>query len=270
MLRAWIASGVQIRIFSVKNNFKQRLLAGEAMIGLWAGLASANAAELCAARGIDWLLIDGEHAPNDVPSILEQLRAVSAYPACPVVRPPMGEAWLIKQLMDIGATSLLVPMVDTAEQARAVVEATRYPPQGIRGVGSSMARASRYGMIRHYTEEANDNVCLLVQVESTLALQNLNSILAVDGVDGVFIGPADLSAAMGHLGNPEHPAVQREIESAIVKISKAGKAPGILTSNRDLAKRYLELGARFVAVGTDGSVLASGISSLVNEFKSFK
>lgn len=254
----------------MNNIFKQRLLTGEAMIGLWAGLASANAAELCVARGIDWLLIDGEHAPNDVRSILDQLRAVSAYPACPVVRPPMGEAWLIKQLLDIGATTLLVPMIDTAEQAKALVEATRYPPEGIRGVGSSMARVSRYGMNRQYVAEANDDVCVLVQVESTLALLNLDSILAVDGVDGVFIGPADLSAAMGYLGNPEHPLVQKEIESAIMKISKAGKAPGILTTNRDLAKRYLELGARFVAVGTDGSVLASGVSELVEEFKSFK
>lgn len=254
----------------MRNEFKHRLRNGDVQIGLWCGLVSANAAELCAAQGLDWLVIDGEHAPNDIQSTLDQLRAVAAHSVVPVVRPPMAEAWFIKKLMDIGATTLLVPMVDTAEQARDIVSAMRYPPEGIRGVGSALARASRFGSNRNYLTEANEGTCLLVQVETPLALKNLEAILAVDGVDGVFIGPADLSAGFGHLGNPEHPEVQAAIEAAIATIRKSGKAPGILTGNRALAKRYLDLGALFVAVGSDVGVLASGVAGLAAEFQAHK
>ena len=196
----------------MNNPFKQALAARQALVGLWLSLAHPYAAEACATAGFQWLLIDGEHAPNDVRSTLAQLQAVAAYPAQPVVRALTGDTALIKQLLDIGAQNLLVPMVDTAEQARALVAATRYPPEGIRGVGAAVARASRWGARRDYLGAANDEVCLLVQAETRTALANLQSICAVDGVDGVFIGPADLAASMGHRGAPGHPEVQAAID----------------------------------------------------------
>ncbi|WP_059415381.1 4-hydroxy-2-oxoheptanedioate aldolase [Cupriavidus basilensis] len=248
------------------NAFKRRLRAGETLIGIWAGLASPYSVEICAASGMDWVLIDGEHAPNDVRSILGQLQAVASHRAAPVVRPPSGEAWMIKQYLDIGAQTLLVPMVDTAQQARALVAATRYPPLGVRGVGAALARASWFGRRGDYIASADEQICLLVQVETSTALEHLVDIARTDGVDGVFIGPADLAASLGHPGNPSHPAVQQAIEGAIASIAAAGKAPGILTSDPALARRYLELGARFVAVGTDVTLLARGIDSLAGHF----
>lgn len=250
------------------NEFKQRLMARQPQIGLWLGLADPYSAELAANVGFDWLLIDGEHAPNDLRSVLSQLQAVAPYRSRPIVRPMSGDAALIKQLLDIGAQTLLVPMVDTADQARALVRAVTYPPQGIRGMGSGMARASRWNAIADYLDQADDAVCLLVQVESLEGLANLDAIIAVEGVDGVFIGPADLSAAMGHRGNPGHPDVQDAIEHAILRICEAGKAAGILTPDERLARRYLELGATFVAVGVDTTVLMRGLKALSSRFKS--
>jgi 4-hydroxy-2-oxoheptanedioate aldolase len=249
------------------NTFKQRLRGGQAQIGLWLGLADPYCAELAANVGFDWLLLDGEHAPNDLRSLLGQLQAVAPYPGQAVVRPVIGDTALIKQLLDIGAQTLLVPMVESAEQARQLVRATRYPPAGIRGVGSALARASRWNSIAGYLDRADDQVCLLVQIENCEGLANLEAICAVDGVDGVFIGPADLSAAMGHRGNPGHPEVQAAIEQAIVRISQAGKAAGILSADEQLARRYIELGAAFVAVGVDTSVLMRGLQGLLGKFK---
>ena len=249
------------------NTFKAALAARQPQIGLWLGLADPYCAEICAGAGFDWLLIDGEHAPNDVRSTLSILQALAAYPVAPVVRPPVGETHLIKQYLDLGVQNLLIPMVETAEQARALVAATRYPPAGLRGVGSALARASRWNSIPEYVHRANDQICLLVQAESRSALQNLDQILAVDGVDGVFIGPADLSASLGHLGNPAHPEVVQAIESAIRKIVAAGKAAGILSAEEKLSRRYLELGATFVAVGVDTTLLARSARNLATQFK---
>jgi len=211
------------------NPFKQAIASPGAQIGLWLGLADPYAAELCATAGFDWLLIDGEHGPNDLRSMLGSLQAVAPYPAHPVLRIPQGDTALIKQVLEIGATTLLVPMVETAEQARALVAATRYPPRGVRGVGSGLARSSRWSDYPRYLHEADDSICLLVQVETASALAQLDEIAAVDGVDGVFIGPADLSASMGHLGNPGHPDVRAAIDHGIARILAAGKAPGILS-----------------------------------------
>ncbi|HEY9068370.1 MAG TPA: 4-hydroxy-2-oxoheptanedioate aldolase, partial [Burkholderiaceae bacterium] len=239
---------------------------GEAQVGLWLSLAQPYTAEVCATAGFQWLLIDGEHAPNDVRSTLAQLQVVAAYGAHPVVRVVQGEAALIKQTLDIGAQTVLVPMVETAEQAAAMVAATRYPPEGIRGVGAAVARASRWAARRDYLDQANDEVCLLVQAESATAPANLDAICAVDGVDGVFIGPADLAASMGFRGRPGHPEVQAAIDDAIRRIAASGKAAGTLTGDVALARRYLELGARFVAVGIDVTLLAQATRKLAQEF----
>ncbi|KJH80489.1 MULTISPECIES: 4-hydroxy-2-oxoheptanedioate aldolase [Pseudomonadaceae] len=249
------------------NTFKQRLKSGEAQIGLWVGLAEPYCAELAANAGFDWLLLDGEHAPNDVRSLLGQLQAVAAYPSHPVIRPPIGDAVVIKQLLDLGAQTLLVPMVDSRDQAEQLVRAIHYPPKGIRGVGSALARASRWNTVPGYLTHADEQICLLVQIENLEGLAHLDEIVAVDGVDGVFIGPADLSASMGHRGNPGHPDVQAAIEDAIERIRRAGKAAGILSADQTLARRYIELGAAFVAVGVDTTILMRGLQSLAAAFK---
>jgi len=252
---------------STVNNFKTALAAPGAQIGLWLGLAEPYTAELCATGGFDWLLVDGEHGPNDLRSMLATLQAVAPYPAHPVVRIPHGDAALVKQVLEIGATTLLVPMVEDAAQATALVQAMRYPPQGIRGVGSGLARSSRWGADAQYLQTANDRMCLLVQVETTAALARIDEIAAVEGVDGVFIGPSDLSASMGLLGQPGHPEVRAAIEHAFTRILAAGKAPGILAVDETLARHYIGLGARFVAVGVEATLLAQASRALARRFK---
>jgi 4-hydroxy-2-oxoheptanedioate aldolase len=252
------------------NTFKQALKDKRPQIGLWMGLANAYTAEICALAGFDWLVIDGEHAPNDLQSIQAQLQTLAAYPVShPVCRVPVGETALIKQYLDLGAQNILVPMVDTAEQASQLVQAMRYPQDdGLGGVrGMAGARASRWGHFPDYVKRANEEVCLLVQVESREALKNLDAIVATPGVDGVFIGPADLSASMGYVGNAGHPEVQAAIADAIARILKAGKAPGILTPDRQLAEHYLKLGAVFVAVGLDTQILMRHTADLAAHFK---
>lgn len=250
------------------NTFKQALQEERAQIGLWLGLADPYAAELCATAGFDWLLIDGEHGPNDLRSILAALQAIAPYPSRPVVRVPHGDTALIKQVLEIGATTLLVPMVENAEQARGLVRAMRYPPQGVRGVGSGLARSSRWSLHTDYLRRANEQMCLLVQVETASSLEQISEIAAVDGVDGVFIGPVDLSASMGFIGQPGHPEVRAAIEAALPRILAAGKAPGILAVDEALARRYIELGARFVAVGVESTMLAQSTRALASRFKS--
>jgi 4-hydroxy-2-oxoheptanedioate aldolase len=249
-----------------RNAFKAALARGEPQVGLWLSMADPYTAEVCASAGFQWLLVDGEHAPNDLRSTLAQLQAVAPYASHPVVRARDADPNGIKQLLDIGAQTLLVPMIDSPEQAAAVVTATRYPPQGIRGVGAAVARASRWGARRDYLHRADDEVCLLVQAESARALQHLDAICAVDGVHGVFIGPADLAASMGHRGNPAHPDVQAAIDGAIRAVVASGKAAGTLTGDLTLARRYLGLGARFVAVGIDITLLAQSTRRLAAEF----
>ena len=250
------------------NAFKAALARKEAQIGLWVGLADAYAAELLATTGFDWLLIDGEHAPNDVRSALAQLQAIAPYPVSGIVRPVQGDTALIKQYLDAGALTLLVPMVHTAAQATQVVAATRYAPRGIRGLGSALARASRWNTVEGYVEHADEEICVLVQVESTEGLANLDAIAAVEGVDGVFFGPADLSASMGHLGRMRHPDVLKAIDEGIARVLRAGKAPGILATDPDQARYYLAAGALFVAVGLDTTLLSRSAIELAASFKS--
>lgn len=249
-----------------ENTFKAALARREPQVGLWLALGDPYTAELCATAGFDWLLIDGEHSPNDVRSILAQLQAVAPYRGHPIVRAVVGDVALIKQLLDIGAQTLLVPMVDTAGQARQLVAATRYPPEGIRGDGSAIARVSRWGLLPDYVERANDEVCLLVQAETKLALENLEAICAVEGVDGVFVGPADLAASLGHRNNPGHPDVQAAIDGALRRIIGSGKAAGILSSDPAQAKRYFDMGCTFVAAGVDARLLAVATRNLRAQF----
>lgn len=248
------------------NKFKQALLDKQVQIGLWVGLADPYAAEALAGTGFDWLLIDGEHAPNDVRQVLAQLQAVAPYPTHPVVRPVIGDVPLIKQILDVGAQTILVPVVETAEQAAQMVAATRYPPNGIRGVGSALARSSRWNQVDGYLHQADEQMCVLVQVETRLGLENLEAITAVEGVDGVFFGPADLSASLGYLGQPGHPDVQRVLIDSISRVRAAGKAPGILSADPVLARQYLDAGAIFVAVGVDTTLLVRSARALSDSF----
>lgn len=249
------------------NHFKKALLQDQALIGLWLGLANSYTAELIAGAGFDWLLIDGEHAPNDQQQMLSQLQTLAAFNCTAIIRPVWPDAVRIKQILDLGAQTILAPMIETAAQAADVVKASHYPPAGIRGVGSALARASQFNRCANYLQTANEQICVLVQIETTKGVENLADILAVDGVDGVFIGPADLSAAMGHIGNPTHPEVQKVITDSITMIKKAGKAPGILMADKALAHKYIELGAQFVAVGSDTGLLMKASSDLLSAFK---
>ena len=252
---------------SLLNPFKQALKEGRPQIGLWVGMTSPLAIEAMAGTGFDWLLIDGEHAPNDLRTVLGQLQAVAPYPTHPIVRPVIGDVPLIKQLCEIGTQTLLVPIVETAEQAATMVAATRYPPKGIRGVGSSMARSSRWSRIPNYMQGADDQMCVLVQVETMKGVANLDAIARTEGVDGVFFGPSDLSASMGLLGQLTHPKVQKTIHDGIATVRAAGKAPGILTTDTMLAQEYLDAGALFVAVGVDMALLTGACHKLAAQFK---
>jgi 4-hydroxy-2-oxoheptanedioate aldolase len=250
----------------IRNTFKKALRDGKSLIGLWMALADPYVAELLATAGFDWLLIDAEHAPNDPRSVLPQLQTLAAYPVHPVVRPVRGDVALIKQYLDLGAQTLIIPMVETAAQAAEMVAATRYPTRGVRGVGSAIARASRWNQIPNYLARCDEEMCVIVQVESVLGLQNLAAIAAVDGVDGVFFGPADLAASMGLLGKPMDPRVQAAIRDGIKTVREAGKAAGSLMSDRAVAKDYLQWGAQFVAVGIDTTLLVRAATELATAF----
>ncbi len=247
------------------NTFKHALKNGQLQLGCWLGLADTYAAEIAATASFDWLLIDGEHAPNDLRSILGQLQIVQASGAHAAVRLPVGETWMIKQVLDAGAQTLLIPMVESAEQARELVRAVTYPPNGTRGVGSALARASKFSAIPDYLQTADEQVCLLVQVENRAGLAALDDILAVEGVDGVFIGPADLAADLGHIGNADHPDVDAAIMDALSRIVKAGKAAGILTLDPTMQKRCSDIGVTFMATAIDVVLFAKAMRAEAND-----
>jgi 4-hydroxy-2-oxoheptanedioate aldolase len=248
------------------NPFKQKIGNQETQIGLWLGWGSALSAEAIAGCGFDWLLIDGEHAPNTVASTLSQLQAMAPYPVHPVARLVEGDAALIKQYLDIGVQTLLIPMVESAAQARHLAAAMRYPPDGIRGVAGG-TRATRWNQIENYVLRANAEVCLLVQVETAAGLSQLAEIAAVKGVDGVFFGPSDLSASMGFPGQLEHPEVRKAIFDGIKTVLMANKAPGVLSAKPAIAQEYLDAGCLFVAVGNDTMLLVSAARELAKLFK---
>lgn len=248
-----------------QNPFKQALKAGEQQYGFWLGLCNPLSAELLAYTGYDWLLIDGEHAPNDLQTILAQLQAISGTPAHPIVRLVDHDPAKIKQYLDIGVQSLLIPMVETVAQATALAQAVSYPPNGIRGVGTALARAAYWNQVDDYFMSVDQELCLLIQVESVAALDNLDEILAVERIDGVFIGPADLAASMGYLGQPAHPEVKAAVETAISKIRAVGKAAGTLATSYPVARHYEQAGIQFVALGVDTLVLARQAQRILRE-----
>jgi 4-hydroxy-2-oxoheptanedioate aldolase len=249
-----------------RNEFKHAIAAGKLQIGLWNSLCSNIVTEIVCHSGFDWLLLDTEHSPNELPAVMAQLQSVQRGTATPIVRPAWNDTVLIKRILDIGAQSILVPFVQNAEEAKRAVAATRYPPEGVRGITTS-GRAARYGRIKDYVKKANSEICLLVQAETREALDNLEAIASVDGVDGVFVGPADLSASFGHIGNPQHPEVQKAMEDVAKRLKKVGKPAGILTPIEEEARRYIEWGYTFVALGSDLGLLAKGADSLATKFK---
>ena len=249
-----------------RNAFKQALSTGKRQVGLWSALASPIAAEIIAGAGFDWIVIDGEHAPNDIPSLLAQLQAMRGGTAEPVFRVPWNDAVMIKRALDVGARSLLVPFVQNAEEAHRAVAATRYPPLGIRGVALG-PRANDYGRIKGYHRNAHLDTCVLVQLESRAALLEIESIAAVEGVDGLFIGPSDLAADFGHLGNPKHPEVQKAIKDAVGRIRKAGKSAGIFAGDIEDVDLFFDLGFNFASTGSDAGLLARGAERVAARFQ---
>jgi 4-hydroxy-2-oxoheptanedioate aldolase len=235
-------------------------------MGLWMNLVSPIAAEALAGAGFDWLLIDGEHGPNDIPTILAQVQAIGSRTSV-VVRPPVGEVRMIKQLLDLGVQTILVPMIESADHAAQMVKAMHYPPVGMRGVGATIARASDYGRITDYITSANDQTCLILQIESRAGLAALPEILKLDGVDGVFIGPADLAADMGHPGNSSAPEVQAAIDKALAAIMASGKSAGILTFDAKAAQRYSAMGVTFLGIGSDVAVLVKAVTATLQAAK---
>jgi 4-hydroxy-2-oxoheptanedioate aldolase len=252
----------------VTNGWIERIGSGSPRFGMWLASGSSYVTEVCAGSGIDWVLLDQEHAPNELRTTLEQLQVLAGYPDVDVVvRPPVADPVLIKQLLDIGAQNIIVPMIDGPGEAAAAVAATRYPPEGIRGVGSALARASRWNRISDYLVTADVGVSLTVQVETLAGLEHLGDIADVDGVDAMFIGPADLAASMGKLGQPEHPEVVSTIENALATIVARGKSAGVNAFNESIARRYLQAGASFVLVGADVALLARGAEELAARYR---
>jgi 4-hydroxy-2-oxoheptanedioate aldolase len=248
------------------NHFKRAIKAGQLQIGLWSSLSSHLTVEVLAGSGFDWLLLDTEHAPNELPMVYSQLQAAIGGTAHPIVRPPWNDPVVIKRFLDTGVQSFLIPYVQTEQEARLAVAATRYPPRGMRGFASA-SRASGYGRIKDYYTRCEEEICVLVQIETRLGLENLEAIAGVDGVDGVFIGPGDLSADLGYLAQPGHPEVVSTIEDAARRIKACGNIPGILTGDEKLAHRFIDAGCLFTAVGSDVGILARQSEQLAARFK---
>ncbi|WP_065569802.1 HpcH/HpaI aldolase family protein [Microbacterium oleivorans] len=253
--------------FHLNPTFREALTdADRPLTGMWVCSGSPLVAEICAGSGLDWLLIDMEHSPNGLESVLAQLQAVAAAPVTAVVRVPIGDVVAIKQVLDLGAQNILVPMVDTAEQAAELVAAVRYPPHGRRGVGSALARSARWNRVEDYLADADRHVSLFVQVETAEGVRNAAEIAAVDGVDGVFVGPSDLAASMGLLGAQTHPDVVAAVLDAFSAVCAAGKPVGVNAFDPDAAQRYLDEGASFVLVGADVTLLARGSEALATRW----
>lgn len=249
-----------------RNAFKTALANGRKQVGLWNALASPIVAEILAGAGFDWIVIDGEHAPNDISTLVPQLQAMRGGTAEPVYRIPWNEMVMIKRALDVGARTLLVPFVQNADEARRAVAATRYPPRGVRGV-ATVVRASDFGRVPQYLENAHQDTCLLVQLETRAALKELEAIAKVEGVDGMFIGPSDLSADMGYLGNSQHPEVQAAVKNAAERIRAAGKPAGTLVRDAAGAEEMFAAGFSFVAAGIDVALLARNAEALAAKLK---
>jgi len=249
-----------------RNNFKRALQAARPLIGFWSSLASTAATEILGDAGLDWILIDTEHAPNELPAVADHLRALLPTTTAPVVRPAWNDPVLIKRILDVGAQTLLVPYVQSAVEAQRAVAATRFPPEGVRGV-AAVHRSNRYGRVAEYFAQAGDEICVIVQLETGVALDALEAIAGIDGVDALFIGPSDLAANLGHIGDAAHPAVRGAIEDACRRARALSIPIGILAPIEADARTYLEMGFRFVAVGSDIVTLRNGVDRLVREFR---
>lgn len=249
------------------NQFKQQLHQPQTLWGLWLGLPDTSCAEICGSAGFDWVLIDGEHASFDLTSIKLHLQALAPHSASPIVRAEEANPTLIKRLLDIGAQTLLLPMINTKQQAEQAVRAAYYPPMGERGIGAALARASQWNRIPNYLHQANEQISVLLQVETQQAIDNIEEITAVEGVDGIFIGPSDLSGSMGHIGNPSHPEVVAAIDHAIEVIQAHGKAVGILSLDPAQAQQYAKRGVKFIGAGVDTLLLRAGAESLAQSLK---
>lgn len=247
--------------------FKTKLAQDRPLLGLWQALANGYAAEICARQGFDWLLLDAEHSPNTLQTLLVQAQAIAPFDVEVIARVPLGEPVVIKQYLDLGLHTLLVPMVDTAEHARAMVRACRYPPHGIRGVSSATSRGANFGSDTNYLHDASERITLIVQIESTTALENVEEIASVEGVDALFIGPSDLAASMGYLGQPMHPAVRDAIATAKAAISRAGKPAGIFAMSPEHARECIAEGFRFLSVGTDIGLLIAGSQMVLGKVR---
>ncbi|WP_171027527.1 HpcH/HpaI aldolase/citrate lyase family protein [Pseudarthrobacter sp. NamE2] len=251
----------------IEDTFRSALAqANRPLAGMWVCSGSPLVAEICAGSGLDWLLVDAEHSPNGLESIVAQLQAISAYPVHTMVRPPVNDTVVIKQYLDLGVQNLLLPMVNSVAEAEAAVAATRYPPQGVRGVGSALARAARWNRVPDYLARANETISVTVQIESTAAVQAVEDILKVDGVDAVFIGPSDLAASKGLLGQQEHHEVRAAVEHCLEAARAAGKPAGVNAFNPDTAQHYLDHGANFILVGADVALLARGSEALAAQY----
>ncbi len=252
---------------SIENHFRTAIKAGKQQYGIWNGIPHSYSAEILAGAGFDWVLIDAEHGPFDINQIVIQLQAMSRYPVTPIVRIANADAVYMKTLMDAGVQSFIIPMIESAEIAEQMAQALRYPPEGIRGVGTALARAAQWNRVNNYFSLANDQMCLITQVESIKGVAALDQILAVDNVDVVFMGPADLAGTMGHLGQPGHPEVKAVVMDCIKKISAAGKVPGVLTSSKELIQEYKAQGAKMIGVGLDTIILAKATKELAEHYK---
>lgn len=251
---------------STENRFKSAILSGQTQIGIWSSLCSRVGTEIIADAGFDWILFDAEHSPVEISDLYGLLQAAGRSSASPAVRLAWNDKVMIKRALDIGAQTLLVPFIQNADEAQQAVNATRYPPEGVRGVAGS-TRASRYGRDKDYFKTASDNICLIAQVETGEALANLEAIAGVDGVDAVFIGPSDLAASMGHLGNPGHAEVQAAIKDAVERLKSQGTPAGILAVSTADARRYADWGYNFVAAGVDTVLLSRGADALVRDMR---
>jgi 2-dehydro-3-deoxyglucarate aldolase len=257
---------MQTPYVAMPNAFRRDLRANKPLVGCWCSLASNITTEILGYAGFDWLLLDGEHAPNDMSSFITQLQALKDSPSAPVVRPPWAEPVIIKRLLDIGFYNFLMPWIENADQARAAVAATRYPPQGMRGMGTGH-RSNRYGYVTDYFTTINDNISVMVQIESAQGVERAAEIAAVEGIDGLFIGPSDLSAALGYLGQPNHAEVQNAMARVLSAAREHQKPVGILAPVETDARRYMEQGMSFVAVGGDVGLLRSASKGLADRFK---
>ncbi len=250
-----------------KNTFKENIYQGKKQYGIWNGIVDSYAAEMCAGAGFDWVCIDGEHAPFDLRTILHNMQAIQSHNVPAIVRIPAADPVLIKQLLDAGAQNILAPMIESGDQAELIAKAMVYPPKGIRGVGTALARAAQWNRVNDYFKLANDEMCCIGQLESIKGVEALEDILAVDGLDIVFIGPADLGATMGYLGQPGHAEVVALVKDCIKRIVKSGKIAGFLTGSKQLIQEYSDCGAQMIGVGVDSILLAKATKAMAERYK---